>query len=345
MPATDRSLSTKSLYDFVFYIALVIFLLVEGLIIYSAFRFRRKPGDDELPPQTTATTSSRSSGPLIPTVIVGILFVLSWQTLNVVDATVKTDVHVRAVAARFQWSFEYLDGPAPDAPVLFEQVIPTGDGRGPVPCRSASRSQVDLRSKDVIHAFYVPKFLFKRDVVPGKLNTFDFTIDDAGTYRGQCAELCGSGHARDGVRRQRRRPVDVQRLAAEADRRGRRDAGPGAVGPAGASGQPGHRVSRGHRASLVVGPPSISPRRTSRSRRTPSRRRPTSRSRSTSTTRTPGVAHNVAIHDASGAEIFKGRPIITGPAKTAVRRAGARGRHLPFVCSVHPSMTGTLTVQ
>ena len=54
--------------------------------------------------------------------------------------------------------------------------------------------QIDLRSEDVIHAFYVPKFLFKRDVVPGKLNTFDFTVDEAGTYRGQCAELCGTFH-------------------------------------------------------------------------------------------------------------------------------------------------------
>ena len=140
VPATDRSLSTKSLYDFVFYIALVIFLLVEGLIIYSAFRFRRKPGDDELPPQTHGNNLVEIVWTLIPTVIVGILFVLSWQTLNVVDATVKTDVHVRAVAARFQWSFEYLDGTAPDAPVLFEQVIPTGADGGS-PCRSACRSR------------------------------------------------------------------------------------------------------------------------------------------------------------------------------------------------------------
>ncbi len=194
VPATDRSLSTKSLYDFVFYIALVIFLLVEGLIIYSAFRFRRKPGDDELPPQIHGNNLVEIVWTLIPTVIVGVLFVFSWQTLNVVDATVKTDVHVRAVAARFQWSFEYLDGSAPDAPVLFEQVITTGKDEG-LTLPVGVPITVDLRSKDVIHAFYVPMFLFKRDVVPGKLNTFDFTIDDPGTYRGQCAELCGSGHA------------------------------------------------------------------------------------------------------------------------------------------------------
>ena len=55
-----------------------------------------------------------------------------------------------------------------------------------------------LRSKDVIHAFYVPKFLFKRDVVPGRENNFDFTIDPADanqTFRGQCAEFCGTFHS------------------------------------------------------------------------------------------------------------------------------------------------------
>src|SRR4029078_9644180 len=54
-----------------------------------------------------------------------------------------------------------------------------------------------LQSPDVIHAFYVPQFLFKRDVVPGRTNSFEFTLNDddaGGTFHGQCAELCGAGH-------------------------------------------------------------------------------------------------------------------------------------------------------
>jgi cytochrome c oxidase subunit 2 len=57
---------------------------------------------------------------------------------------------------------------------------------------------LSLVSNDVIHAFYVPQFLFKRDVVPGRVNKFDFNVDEdqAGqTFRGQCAELCGAGHS------------------------------------------------------------------------------------------------------------------------------------------------------
>ncbi len=64
-------------------------------------------------------------------------------------------------------------------------------------CRPGATVQLYLFSPDVIHAFYVPQFLFKRDVVPGELNQFDFKVNeaDAGqTFRGQCAELCGVGH-------------------------------------------------------------------------------------------------------------------------------------------------------
>jgi len=190
---TDRSTSVQGLYDIVFYIAVAIFFLVEGLIVWSAFRYRRKATDTELPPQTHGNNLVEVIWTIVPTIIVVFLFALSWQTLNTVEAKVTSDVHVRAVAARFQWSFEYLDGAAPDAKVLFTQSLPVGDDGGLVLPVGAPVT-IDLRSEDVIHAFYVPKFLFKRDVVPGKTNTFSFTVEDAGTYRGQCAELCGKEH-------------------------------------------------------------------------------------------------------------------------------------------------------
>ncbi len=66
---------------------------------------------------------------------------LSWQTLNTVEAKANTDVHVRAVAARFQWQFDYLDGPtAPTPRCCSPQSLPVGDDGG-LSCRSASRSR------------------------------------------------------------------------------------------------------------------------------------------------------------------------------------------------------------
>ena len=126
------------------------------------------------------------------------LFVISWQTLNSVEAvSPKPDLAVRAVARQFSWSFEYL--PA-DAKVDTKAVFAVSQQDGPegglfVP--AGKTIHMYLESPDVIHAFYVPQFLFKRDVIPGVHNQFDLEIPagDAGeTYRGQCAELCGIGH-------------------------------------------------------------------------------------------------------------------------------------------------------
>lgn len=189
-PVTDRAVATKALYDIVFYIAVVVFLVVEAMIVFTVLRYRRKPGDEALPPQTHGNNLVEVIWTAIPTAIVLLLFVMSWQTLNTVEAKPPSEVHVRAVAARYQWHFDYLDA---NGTTLFSQALPVGEEGGmflPV----GEPITVTLKADDVIHAFYVPKFLFKRDAVPGKENVFSFTVEEPGTYRGQCAELCGAFH-------------------------------------------------------------------------------------------------------------------------------------------------------
>ncbi len=189
-PVTDRAVATKALYDIVFYIAVAIFLIVETMIVFTVLRYRRKPGDEALPPQIHGNNLVEVIWTAIPTAIVLLLFVMSWQTLNTVEAKPPSEVHVRAVAARYQWRFDYLDA---NGATLFSQALPVGEEGGmflPV----GEPITVTLKADDVIHAFYVPRFLFKRDAVPGKENVFSFTVEEAGTYRGQCAELCGAFH-------------------------------------------------------------------------------------------------------------------------------------------------------
>lgn len=188
----------RSLYDIVFVIAVLVFLLVEGLIVWSVIRYRRKPGDDTLPPQTHGNNLAEIIWTVIPTAIVIFLFIISWQTLNSVEAVdANPALKVRATAGQFQWSFDYLPADAkPDTKATFTVTAPVGaDGGLTLP--AGATTHLFLHSPDVIHAFYVPQFLFKRDVVPGIDNQFDLEIpaEDAGqTYRGQCAELCGVGH-------------------------------------------------------------------------------------------------------------------------------------------------------
>lgn len=190
-PVTDRAIATRALYDIVFYIAVAVFLVVEAVIVFTVVRYRRKPGDDTLPPQIHGNNVVEVIWTAIPTAIVLVLFVMSWQTLNTVEAMPASDVHVRAVAARYQWRFDYTDPSGKT--VLFSQALPVGaDGGMVLPV--GKPITVTLKADDVIHAFYVPKFLFKRDAVPGRENVFSFTVEEAGTYRGQCAELCGAFH-------------------------------------------------------------------------------------------------------------------------------------------------------
>jgi len=323
-PATDRSVDTKALYDIVFYIAVAIFFLVEGLIVYSVFRFRRKPGDDELPPQIHGNNVVEVIWTVIPTAIVAFLFLMSWQTLNKVDAVTTTDVHVRAIAERFQWSFQYLDGPGTDAQPLFTQIIPVGEEGGMfLPVNKPVK--VDLVAKDVIHAFYVPKFLFKRDAVPGKLNTFDFTVQEVGTYRGQCAELCGPGHGA--------MVFDVHAVNQATfdswfqDQVAKANATP-TPAPSGAAEGPVLELSAQNIAysTDTLQAPADSPFTIHFKNDDAS------------------VPHDVAIKDASGKELFRG-DIITGPAEIDYSVPALPAGTYTFVCSVHPSMTGTITVQ
>jgi cytochrome c oxidase subunit 2 len=196
---TSQAKDTRGLYDIVFGIAVAIFVAVEGLIVWSVLRYRRKPGDNELPVQTHGNNFIEIVWTLIPTVIVLYLFAISWNTLNTVDAvSASPEIRIHAVAAQFQWQFEYLDA---NGKVVAVQTEPDAAKGGGMAVPVGKNVLITLDSPDVIHAFYVPKFLFKRDVVPGQTNRFQFTVDPLeatpghpAVFGGQCAELCGTGH-------------------------------------------------------------------------------------------------------------------------------------------------------
>ena len=120
------------------------------------------------------------------------LFVVSWNTLNNIEAvSAQPDHKIRAIAGQFQWTFEYLpddwepqsaSNPDPPAPLYTEYVPvrPEGSQDGGMAVPAGESVKLYLDSPDVIHAFYVPQFLFKRDVVPGRTNIFQFDVDARG---------------------------------------------------------------------------------------------------------------------------------------------------------------------
>ena len=201
--------------------------------------------------------------------------------------------------------------------------------------------QLSLVSNDVIHAFYVPQFLFKRDVVPGRTNQFDFMVNesDAGqTFRGQCAELCGSGHSIMLFEVKALSAADFDAWLAEKSKPAP-SAPPAPSGEPAPSGQPAPSGGAADETLTVV-----------------AKNVKFEQSSLTAAAGNPfnidfknedaGTPHNVAIHQGSptGPEVFKGE-IFPGVAEKVYVVPALQPGPYAFVCTVHPNMTGTLTVQ
>ncbi len=185
--ATEQGGEVARLYDVFSAIAAGVFVLVAGLIAWSIVRYRAR-GRDDLPSQFHASVPLEVLWFAIPTAIVVVLFALSALGQREINREVTDpDLTVTVDGYQWGWRFAYEDGPTiegtPDDPAMM--MLPVNR---PV--------VLELNSPDVVHSFYVPRFLIKRDVIPGRPNRIDLTIERPGTYRGVCAEFCGLMHDR-----------------------------------------------------------------------------------------------------------------------------------------------------
>ena len=189
-PATSEARQVAQLYGTFVLIAAMVAIVVLGLAIFAILRYRARPGDDELPPQVHGNLKLEAIWTGIPLLTIVGLLVLTVVVLGSFDAAVRANatVDVRVTAFRWGWRFTYpndgvvVEGIGTAGPELY---VPVGEN-----------VHVSLTGEDVIHSFYVPRFLFKKDAVPGRENSFAFTVDEAGRYGGQCAEFCGIYHSK-----------------------------------------------------------------------------------------------------------------------------------------------------
>lgn len=162
-------------------------VLVWALIGYTLVRFRKR--DEELPAQVRYNLPIEVLYTVLPFVIIAVLFYYTAVGENKVNKLTRNpDVTVGVVGFQWNWQFNYID----------DKVQTTGDPahRATLVIPVDKRIRFVETSPDVIHSFWVPAFLFKRDVIPGRLNTFEITPTRIGTYTGRCAELCGEKHDR-----------------------------------------------------------------------------------------------------------------------------------------------------
>lgn len=183
-PAGPNSAAIASLFNVVLVIATVVFVVVEGLILISAFRFRRRAKDASEPTQVHGNTKAEIAWTILPALIVVTLFVMALQTqqtLGARPAAAAEQMTVKVIGHQFWWEYQY---PEMGITTATDLVIPTG-----------KVVNLELSSVDVIHSFWVPQLNGKTDAFPNHVNTTWIQANTPGIYYGQCAELCGASHA------------------------------------------------------------------------------------------------------------------------------------------------------
>lgn len=193
-PATEEAWQILEFWQWSWIALMVTGALVWGLMLYAAWRYRRRH-DDDVPVQTRYNLPLEIFYTIAPMIMILVLFshtVRIQHDLTEVDP--NPDHTVVVVGQQWSWTFNYTDEDVAEGKNVFEfgtaSYIPTLV----LPVDESVR--FELRSPDVIHSFWVTGFLYKEDIIPGRVNEFVVTPDKEGTYVGKCAELCGSYHSR-----------------------------------------------------------------------------------------------------------------------------------------------------
>ena len=200
MPGSDpRNVTSTShwifdLWKWGWVAAMVTGVITWALIFYAAWAFRRR-SDDDVPVQTRYNLPLEIFYTIAPVIMVVVFFFHTVQAQNAILEEVDNPDHtIEVVGQQWQWTFNYPDEDAVDAPNVYE--YGTAYYRPTLVLPVDETTQFNLHSPDVVHSFWITGFLMKMDVIPGKVNHFQITPTQIGDFRGKCAELCGVSHSR-----------------------------------------------------------------------------------------------------------------------------------------------------
>jgi cytochrome c oxidase subunit II len=199
---TPQATAMRELWTWSAIAALVVGAITWGAMFWAvAFHRKRKGDDGSMPRQTQYNLPVEVVFTVIPTVIVAVLFAFTVVVQNYVDADPQGEPDVRVDVTAFQWNWEfgYPEAPGPDGQPI--STLGTSDTIPLLVLPTDRTIEFTQRSTDVIHSFFVPEFLFKRDVFPlPEVNDQDNVwriagIEREGAFVGRCAELCGAYHS------------------------------------------------------------------------------------------------------------------------------------------------------
>ncbi len=202
-PSTPVASRILELHNAIMLVCLIIFIVVFSVMFYSLYAHRKSRGHEAH--QFSHNTKLEVVWTVIPFFILVGMAIPSTATLLFMEDTTESDLTVKVTAYQWKWHYDYLEHDVdffsnlstPRAQI--ENREPKGENYllevdNPVVLPANRKVRFLLASNDVIHAWWVPKFGVKKDAVPGYINEFWAYVEEPGTYRGQCAELCGKDH-------------------------------------------------------------------------------------------------------------------------------------------------------
>jgi cytochrome c oxidase subunit II len=207
-PVTEQAPLTLSFWTGSWIALLVVGVLVWGLMFWAFVAYRRRKHSD-VPVQTRYNMPIEALWTIAPLIlVVGIFYFAARDQAEITRVSNDQQQTINVVGFRWSWTFNYIDENVYETgQPAYRPDSPQGSGRQNVPPDENSAApvlylpidqkvQFQLTSPDVIHSFWVPNFLYKLDVIPGRTNVFEVTPNKLGTYAGRCAELCGVDHSR-----------------------------------------------------------------------------------------------------------------------------------------------------
>jgi cytochrome c oxidase subunit II len=184
--ASTQARNTDHLYHVLVIATIPIFVLVVGVILYCVWQFRMKPGEElKDGPPIHGNTRLEVFWTALPSVLLLSMVGYSFVVLHDNEKKPAREIQIGVTGQQFFWSFQYPPSVTGGAPInSYKLYLPDNES-----------VYFNMRSKDVIHAFYIPAFRLQEDVVPGITTHYRATPDRVGNYVAECNLLCGVGHS------------------------------------------------------------------------------------------------------------------------------------------------------
>jgi cytochrome c oxidase subunit 2 len=195
---TDQSGRITNLWNGSWAAALAVGVIVWGLIIWCMVAYRRKKDDVGLPVQLRYNVPIEIFFTVVPMFMIAVLFFYTARDETaLLDTSKKADVTVNVVGKQWSWDFNYVEAGTYESGTQAELTAKPGVAATLPALYLPVNKRVEfvLTARDVNHSFWVPQFLQKLDMIPGRVNRFQVVPTEIGTFQGKCAELCGAYHS------------------------------------------------------------------------------------------------------------------------------------------------------